>query len=275
MMRSVARPAMLIAALLATACSAEEDIALPRRTIADVESVPPRTMELDLGSSVTMTLVRVKAGEFVMGSPHSEVGRDKNEGPQIRVKLTRDYWIGQTEVTQTEYWAVMLSNPSIFVGDALPVNNVSWEDATAFCEAASELTGRTVLLPTEAQWEYACRAGTTTPWITGDDHEGIADYAWFDGNSDGRLHPVGAKKPNSWGIHDMTGNATEWCRNWYYEYPGGTVTDATGPEGGDFAVLRPGVFYIDEFLTRSAARMHWPRTAKDRYYGFRVIVEGE
>jgi formylglycine-generating enzyme required for sulfatase activity len=270
-----ARFAVAFAALLAAGCSASEDIALPRRTVANVEAIPVRTMQLDLGSSVTMTLVRVHAGSFVMGSPRSELGREKNEGPQTRVKLTRDYWIGQTEVTQAEYWAVMGENPSVFIGDSIPVNNVSWEEATAFCEAASDQTGRTVLLPTEAQWEYACRAGTTTPWITGEDHEGIADYAWFDGNSDGSLHPVGTKKPNPWGIHDMTGNATEWCRNWYYEYPGGEVTDPTGPETGDFAVLRPGVFYLDEFMTRSAARLFWPRTAKDKYYGFRVIVEGE
>lgn len=270
-----ARAGFVIALLVTAGCSASEDIALPRRTVADVEPVPARTMQLDLGSSVTMTLVRVRAGSFVMGSPRSELGREKNEGPQTHVTLTRDYWIGQTEVTQTEFWAVLGRNPSIFTGDSLPVNNVSWEDATEFCAAASEFTGRSVLLPTEAQWEYACRAGTTTPWITGDDHEGIADYAWFDGNSEGVLHPVGAKKPNSWGIHDMTGNATEWCRNWYYEYPGGEVKDPAGPAKGDFAVLRPGVFYLDEFMTRSAARLHWPKDAKDKYYGFRVIVEGD
>ena len=139
-----ARFAIACGALLATACSGSEDIALPRRTIAEVDPVPARTMQLDLGSSVTMTLVRVHAGSFVMGSPRSELGREKNEGPQTRVTLTRDFWIGQTEVTQAEYWAVMEQNPSIFTGDSMPVNNVSWEDATAFCEAASDQTGRSV-----------------------------------------------------------------------------------------------------------------------------------
>lgn len=232
------------------------------------------TLPLGGETSQTIGLVLVRSGEFKMGSPETEIGRKRHEGPQTRVKITRDYWLGRTEVTQRQFEAVMFRNPSVTdLGPDLPVNNVSRHEAEEFCARLSSSTGRTVRLPTEAEWEFACRAGTETRYFCGDDEESLDAFAWFDGNSGGRLHPVGMKKSNPMGLHDMTGNAFEWCSNPYGPYPGGTSTDWRGPDSSPFGVLRPGVFYLDEFMCRSAARSFWPPDARDRYFGFRVLVE--
>lgn len=230
-------------------------------------------IRLERATTATLELVLVRAGEFTMGSPESEVGRKRHEGPATRVRLTRDYWLGATEVTQAQFALVMRANPSVQRGPDLPVNNVNRHEAAEFCARVSKASGRVVRLPTEAEWEHACRAGTTTRYFTGDEEEGLDEFAWFDGNSEGNLHPVGRKRPNPWGLYDMTGNAFEWCGNPYGPYPGGSVTDWRGPETSAFGVLRPGVFYLDDYMCRSAARSFWPPEARDRYFGFRVLVE--
>lgn len=175
-------------------------------------------------------------GEFQMGSPKDESWRG-DEG-QVAVTLTQGFWMGKYEVTQAQYQRVMGANPSVYQGPSLPVDSVSWEDAEEFCQkltdqdrAAGRLEdGWEYRLPTEAQWEYACRAGSTTAYSFGDDATRLGDYAWYGRNSGenqgqvgSHVHPVGQKQPNAWGLHDMYGNVSEWCRDCYQQtLPGGT-----------------------------------------------------
>jgi formylglycine-generating enzyme required for sulfatase activity len=186
-------------------------------------------LTLDLGGGVTMKMVLIRPGKFMMGSPDSEHGRGKDEAPQHEVTISKPFYMGVTEVTQAQYQAVMGRNPSSFKGPANPVDGVSWDEAAKFCKKLSEKTRQTVRLPTEAEWEYACRAGTQTAFSFGDDPSALGDYAWWAGNSDKTPHPVGQKKPNSWGLYDMHGNVWEWCADWYGEYPAGPATDPSGP----------------------------------------------
>jgi formylglycine-generating enzyme required for sulfatase activity len=185
----------------------------------------PASLTLDLGSGVTMKLVLIRAGKFVMGSPDSEQGRAANEGPQHGVVITKPFYMGVTEVTQAQYEAVMGTNPSAFKGPANPVDSVKWYETVHFCRKLSEMTGKAVRLPTEAEWEYACRAGTKTRFSFGDSEGALGDYAWYMGNSGNKTQPVGRKKPNPWGLYDMHGNVAEWCADWYGPYSSEASTD--------------------------------------------------
>ena len=206
-----------------------------------------------------MQFVNIPAGEFLMGSPMEnrffrwiqKHTRD-NERPQHKVRITRPFHLGIYPVTQEQYEAVMGTNPSWFsttgkgaehIKDkdtlSYPVESVSWDDAVEFCRRLSELpeekqAGRLYRLPTEAEWEYACRAGSTTRYYFGDDQSLLSEYAWFDDNSHRRTHPVGEKKPNSWGLYDMHGNNFEWCSDWYDMdyYANSPTEDPAGPATG-------------------------------------------
>jgi formylglycine-generating enzyme required for sulfatase activity len=162
-------------------------------------------------NSIGMKLVFISPGTFQMG------GNDHDDQKPIHtVKITKGFYMGAFEVTQGQYQKVMGNNPSHFKGDDnLPVERVSWNDAVEFCKKLSQKEGKTYRLPTEAEWEYACRAGTTTVFSFGDDESQLGDYAWYDNNSGGNPHPVGTKKPNAWGLYDMHGNMQEWCQDWY------------------------------------------------------------
>jgi formylglycine-generating enzyme required for sulfatase activity len=160
----------------------------------------------------------IPAGTFRMGSPDGEYGRYADEGPVHQVQITRPFYLGVTPVTQEQHERVMGSNPSHFKGKNLPVETVSWDDCQAFCAKMAELTGEQIRLPSEAQWEYACRAGTRTRFSFGDDEEDLDDYAWHYGNSKSCAHPVGQKLPNPWGLYDMHGNVWEWCEDVYGLY---------------------------------------------------------
>jgi len=158
-------------------------------------------------------MVSLPAGQFLMGSPDSDPDARDNEKPQHQVQVN-SFAIGKYPVTQAQYEAVMGTNPSYFKNNPQnPVEKVSWNDAQAFCQKLSQITGKTYRLPTEAEWEYACRAGTTTRFYFGDDANQLGDYAWYDGNSQKTTHPVGQKRPNAWGLHDMIGNVWEWCED--------------------------------------------------------------
>ncbi|MBI4662564.1 MAG: formylglycine-generating enzyme family protein [Verrucomicrobia bacterium] len=226
----------------------------------------------------------IEPGEFVMGSPPDEVGRflDKEE-PQTYVELTRGFWISRFEVTQAEFKTVMGFNPSLFQGEPRrPVENVSWFHAREFCEKLTERerqAGRLpeafeYRLPTEAEWEYAARARTTTRFSYGDDpgYERLRDYAWYGGNSGLRPHPVGQKSPNPWGLYDVHGNVFEWCSDWFGPLPGGSVTDPPGPDTVTDRNIRGGYWDSTPAFCRSAIRVHFPPTTRISYLGFRIVL---
>jgi formylglycine-generating enzyme required for sulfatase activity len=214
-------------------------------------------------------MVFIPPGTFRMGSPTNEVDRGEWEGPQTAVTISRGFWMGKYEVTQGEYLAVMGSNPSHFGGDTnRPVEQVSWDDATNYCalltereQAAGRIATNSVYrLPTEAEWEYACRAGTSTRFSYGDDpgYTNLTHYAWYNANSGETTHPVGQKMPNPWGLHDMHGSVWEWCQDCYSEsLPGGIALDPQGPATGQGRVFRGGFWYYydeDARYCRSAGR---------------------
>ena len=233
----------------------------------------PVAREFDVGGGATMKMVLIPAGKFMMGSPDSAQGRINFEVPQHEVILSKPFYMGVTEVTQAQYEAVMGTNPSYFKGATNPVEMVSWNGATEFCKKLSEKTRQTVRLPTEAEWEYACRAGTQTAFSFGDAPSALGDYAWWDGNSGKTTHPVGQKKPNSWGLYDMHGNVWELCADWYGEYPEDPVTDPSGPATGDRRVLRGGAWDLN--VTgglRCACRGNGAPSSRGNYVGFRCAM---
>jgi formylglycine-generating enzyme required for sulfatase activity len=211
-------------------------------------------------------LVFIPPGTFMMGSPTNEVGRHDSDGPQTAVTICRGYWTGKSEVTQGEYLPVMGNNPSWFTGDSnRPVDSVTWYDATNYCAqlthrervAGRIATNSVYRLPTEAEWEYACRTWTSTRFSYGDDpgYQNLRDYAWYDGNSEDTTHPVGRKLPNPWGLYDMHGNVFEWCQDWWSDtLPGGIAVDPQGPAVGFFRVIRGGVWDDAAADCRSACR---------------------
>lgn len=232
---------------------------------------------LDLGSGVTLELVHVPEGTFYMGSEENEKDRDRSEGPARRVQITESFYLGKYEITQDQYAAVMGNNPSHFSGRNLPVDSVRWNDAVAFCQRLSTKTGRKVRLPTEAEWEYACRAGTDTRFYWGNDADSsqVGDYAWHKTNSSRRTHAVGQKQANSLGIHDMSGNVWEWCTDWYADsYRNAPRVNPKGREPGNYRVLRGGCWDSDAWCCRSANR-GWFAPVYHRFdnFGFRVALD--
>ncbi len=236
---------------------------------AKVSALPwPKRGEVDLGGGVRIAFARIEAGEFMMGSPEAEEGRCNDE-LWHKVSLTKACYIGVTEVTQAQWKAVMGTEPSNFKGANLPVEQASWEDAVAFCKKLSERAGAAYRLPTEAEWEYACRGGSA------DAHYGVPDdVAWHRGNSGGSTHPVATRKANAYGLHDMLGNVWEWCSDWYgegYAWRGdGAVQDPTGPASGSARVMRGGAWYLVPVGCRAAQRLCFPPSGRDNGLGFRV-----
>jgi len=226
-------------------------------------------------NSIGMKLRLVPAGDFLMGSPGTESVRE-NQETQHRVSIAKPFYMGVTEVTQEQYQKVMGKNPSEFKGPQNPVEQVSWADAVEFCRKLSAMpaektAGHVYRLPTEAEWEYACRSGTTTAYSFGDDASRLGDYGWFEGNSDSSTHPVGEKKPNVWGLYDMQGNVVEWCQDRYGKYPSGSATDPTGATSGSFRVVRGGSWDYDARFCRSAARGRLTPVFRIYHLGFRVL----
>jgi formylglycine-generating enzyme required for sulfatase activity len=218
-------------------------------------------------------MVFIPAGEFDMGSPEGEADRGPNEGPVHRVRITKPFYLGKHEVTKGEWEKATINDPNRFgAGSRRPVEEVSWENAQDFCRGA----GSGLRLPTEAQWEYACRAGSQTRFSFGDDDGECGDYAWHRANSRNRTQEVGQKKPNAWGLYDMHGNILELCSDWYgkYEFPAGAVvTDPTGPGAGAFRVLRGGGWGSDPRNCRSAIRSRGTPDGRNGYVGFRVSLD--
>jgi len=228
-------------------------------------------------------LVWIPPGTFTMGSPTNEVDRSEIEGPQTLVILTRGFWLGKCEVTQGEYEALMGSNPSWFTGDtSFPVEQETWFEAANYCatltqqeQAAGRIpTNCTYRLPTEAEWEYACRAGTPSRFSYGDDpgYTNLTHYAWYADNSGATTHPVGQKLANPWGLHDMHGELFEWCQDWWGDYSGGIAVDPQGPATGSRRVGRGGYWNSVAGFCRSAHRGYNLPDVRGKGIGFRVVL---
>jgi formylglycine-generating enzyme required for sulfatase activity len=273
---------------------------------AERESRDPRRS--DLIASTDLWMVQIPAGTFMMGSPKDEAERRDDE-VRHEVTLSKAFWLGQTPVTQAQWQAVMGTSPSEFKGNPnRPVEQVSWYDAIEFCNQltamANEADARLGLtpcyqiseiqrrggqdgsirsakveliegangyrLPTEAEWEYACRAGTTTAYSFGDDKSMLAKHAWFDENSGESTHPVATKRSNAWGLFDMHGNVFEWCWDWYGKYQRGAVTDPQGPRSGTSRVLRGGSWDFNSNYGRASFRVVFNPGDVSDFFGFRV-----
>jgi formylglycine-generating enzyme required for sulfatase activity len=228
-----------------------------------------QTLDLQLAEGVVMKLALIPAGKFTLGRPAEEAGRFDNEGPQREVSIPKCFYMGVCEVSQAEYEAVMANNPSQFKDLTRPVEQVSWDEAVEFCNNVSQMTGRTVRLPTEAEWEYACRAGSKGRFSFGDSDADLGAHAWFGGNSGNMSHPVGRKKPNAWGLYDMHGNIDEWCADGYADT---ILPGPGGPTPGAARVLRGGSWFNDAGYCRSAGRIGSSPVNRDGYIGFRVVV---
>jgi len=243
----------------------------------DPDRAPSRgDLTLALDGGVTLVLKAITAGTFMMGSPVAEDGRDGNEGPRTRVTITKGFLLGQTEVTQAQWQAVMVNNPSAFPGADRPVERVSWENAMEFCRKLTDqqqATGRlpaghSYTLPTEAQWEYACRAGTSGRFSGTPDAMG-----WYFSNWGNETKPVRQKQANVWGLYDMHGNVWEWCSDIYEDkLPGGTVSDPKGASAGSHRVLRGGSWFSAAENCRSAVRDRREPDDYDYNLGFRLVL---
>jgi formylglycine-generating enzyme required for sulfatase activity len=262
--------------------------AQPREPVAAPKVELSKTLTFDLGNGVNLEMVLITAGTFIMGSPDSEAGRRSDE-TQHRVTISKPFYLGKYQVTQAQWQQVMGNNPSHFKGDKLlPIENVSWDDTKAFCRKLKEITQLPFGIPTEAQWEYACRTGTTTPFHFGSELNGsqancngnnpyhkTEGWLWIikiKGPNLEKTTPVGKYPANAWGLYDMHGNVFEWCSDWYGEYPSGSVTDPSGPATGSNRVIRGGSWNDDAVYCRSANRSRFGTSDRLDYLGFRLAL---
>jgi formylglycine-generating enzyme required for sulfatase activity len=231
-------------------------------------------------NSLGANMILIPAGVFTMGSPASDSNAYPDEKP-YRVTISRPYYLGETEVTQGQWKAVMKTEPwkgenDVREGDNYPATYISWEDATEFCRRLSAQEGREYRLPTEAEWEYACRAGSTARYTFGDEPTNLSQYGWFEDNADNvgeeYAHLVKQKRGNSFGLYDMHGNVYEWCSDWYGDYPSSAVVDPVGPAAGSYRVNRGGGWNDGAAGCRSAHR-NWNDPSNRNYNGgFRLAL---
>jgi formylglycine-generating enzyme required for sulfatase activity len=237
---------------------------------------PEPKITIDLGNGFPLVMILIKPGTFMLGSKKPW---DTREKPSHEVTLTRPYYLGQLEVTEAQWQAVTGENPAksarnLIAGNR-PVINVSWNDIhTKFLPLVAKRVprGLTPRLPTEAEWEYACRAGSPMDFCFGDDVKLMPEYGWFDDNSDWRMMPVMQKKPNVWGLYDMHGNAWEWCSDWMDPYSEAKQIDPSGPPEGKLKVLRGGCVFVRAIQCRSTNRMGLAPTTRGDNAGFRLAV---
>lgn len=262
-----------------TAAKPFESIALATDDSYTATSAPSGVQagEVSQLSALKIRFCWCPAGTFTMGSPENAPGNQLNE-TQFDVTLTKGFWLQQTEVTQQQFETLMGVNPSHFRGPNLPVDSVDWAEASEFCRRLSELppekkAGNRYRLPTEAEWEYACRAGTTTVFSFGDDEAQLDDYGWYNKNAARTTNPVGTKSANPWNLNDMHGNVMEWCSDFYGPYPAAPATDPRGPESGDKRCLRGGSWFFVPLYSRSSHRDAYAPSARYVGLGFRVVAE--
>jgi formylglycine-generating enzyme required for sulfatase activity len=220
---------------------------------------------------VTMDLVRIPQGAFIMGSPDSEAERALNELPARQVRISRSFYLGRFETTRAQYRAVMGWAPGDAQDDALPVSQLPYADVLEFCRRATVAAEVRVRLPTEAEWEYACRAGTQTRYSSGSTEADLARAAWYSANSEQRAHPVGQKEPNAWGLYDMNGNVWEYCADWIDDYATMPGTDPVGRVSPHHGAIRGGGWMHGPSECRCATRL----ISDDMFggVGFRIAVD--
>jgi formylglycine-generating enzyme required for sulfatase activity len=254
-----------------------EKVSLPNTT----QIIKSSNTENIITNSLGMQFVLIHSGTFMMGSPPTEPGRNNDEIPH-EVTITQSYYLQLTPVTQRQWRALMGNNPASFLnsGDDCPVDCVTWNDCQEFIRKLNLLGEGTFRLPMEAEWEYACRAGTLSAFSHGDINElfcgfdiKLAEIAWYCGNSNRSSHPVANKLANTWGLFDMHGNVYEWCQDWYAEYEADFQKDVIGPPIGEARVLRGGSWFSSAKNCRSAARFYQPPNSKSqiKFLGFRLV----
>ncbi|MDR1487384.1 MAG: formylglycine-generating enzyme family protein [Deltaproteobacteria bacterium] len=236
-----------------------------------------RTQELqrEFVNSIGMEFVLIEAGSFQMGSDPNKDRNASYDETQHKVTIRKPFYIGKFEVTQAQWEAVMGDNPSKFKGQNNPVERVSWGKVQDFIAKLNEMEStKGYRLPTEAEWEYAARAGTATIFSFGDDPAKLGDYAWHSGNSGSATHPVGEKKPNPWGLYDVHGNVYEWVSDWHEKYSSSSATDPKGPSKGFERVTRGGAWNGWPEHLRSARRDSYgsPETFFNYDQGFRLAI---
>jgi formylglycine-generating enzyme len=244
--------------------------------------LPAPAINVDLPGDATMTMLWVEPGTFAMGSPPADAAIYQDEGPQHQVRISRGGYLGQFEITQGQWFSVMGTRPwegqnFVEIGPDFAAVHLSWDDIQAFVAAINADAGTAAYrLPTEAEWEYVCRAGTDSKWSFGDDESQIGEYAWYRDNTWPRevfSHRIGLKKPNPWGFFDMHGNVWEWVADWYGPYAPETQTDPTGAEDGVFKVTRGGIYLSTPTGMRSAARDAGFSDFRDGGVGARIWLE--
>ena len=221
-----------------------------------------------------MEFVQIPAGSFMMGCSEGDGECSDQENPRHQVTISKPFYMGKYEVTQEEWEKVMGNNPSQFKGPKRPVENVSWDDVQEFLGKLNQSapSGKKYRLPTEAEWAYAARAGSTTKYSFGGDAAKLGDYAWFEGNSGKQTHPVGQKLPNAWDLYDMHGNVFEWVQDWFGKYGSSPETDPTGPVSGSSRAIRGGSWFIGADRCRSAYRSSLTSDSRRDRVGFRVVL---
>lgn len=231
-------------------------------------------ISIPVKNGITIDMVKVEAGTFLMGNTFEESFFDSIlwEKPVHQVTLTNDYYMGKYEVTQALWQAVMGSNYSVFKGDNLPVDNVMWNDCQEFISKLNDLTGKKFRLPTEAEWEYAARGGKKSRGYQYSGSSNISDVAWYDENSGYETHPVGTKQGNELGIYDMTGNVLEWCQDWIGLYSSSSQTNPTGAVSGPDRVLRGGSWHNNAWRCRLPFRRHYYLGYSSGELGLRLVL---
>ncbi|MFO0929548.1 MAG: SUMF1/EgtB/PvdO family nonheme iron enzyme [Gemmataceae bacterium] len=254
---------------------AEREDRLQKLLLGGVEPVVAK-WTVELADDVALTFALVPAGSFLMGSPEDEKDRYQNESPRHRVTISQPFYLGVFPVTQRQWEALMDSNPSTFTEGTRPVESVAWPECQEFCQRLSERVGRTCRLPYEAEWEYACRGGTTSSFYTGEGLAAMKRAGWcsYRGSSGSarRTRPVGQYLPNPFGLYDLHGNVREWCQDDLRRYTRRPQVDPHGPLSGTYRVVRGGSWYYGAEDSRAACRYNRPIDYHLDYYGFRVLM---
>ena len=238
---------------------------------AKEEGTPKESAPLTITvNGVSFEMIRVEAGTFTMGATSEQDSARNDEYPTHRVTLTKNYYLGKTEVTQALWKAVMGSNPSYYKGNNKPVESVSWDDCQTFIKKLNAATGKNFRLPTEAEWEFAARGGNKSGHYQYSGSNNLSEVAWYDGRNG--THNVALKHPNELGLYDMSGNVWEWCQDWYGDYSSGSQTNPTGPNSGANRVVRGGSWHIYAGDCRSSRRyLNGPDDCSS-YLGLRLAL---